>query len=186
MFAELHGHVVDALKSVETHDDAIRESVLAGFLKSAVTTKEEDQDLFLKAQRFMADIVCETINLYLIPQLVKYNFTRGNAPRLRARRIGEQGDWRTMSFAIRNLVGAGVIRPDDPLEAWIRDEMDLPKADPTTTRETATPQAPGGAKPGPAGNQNSNKNKVGLPRQAPKAPVGTGNKNSGKDVSGGK
>jgi hypothetical protein len=197
MFAKLEGHVVNALDSVKVHDAAIRESVLAGFLESSSTTKEEDQDIFLKAQRFMADIICETFNLYLIPQLVKYNFTRGNAPKLRARRIGEQGDWRTMSFAIRNLVGAGVITPDDKLEEWIREEMDLPKADPETARKVATPQGAPGEEGDPATDdngtpqgkknikQNMNKNQVGSPRQTPPSstpPRGNG----GRDASGGK
>jgi CubicO group peptidase (beta-lactamase class C family) len=45
-----------------------------------------------------------------------------------------------MSFAVRNLVGAGVITPDDPLEDLLREEMDLPKRDPETARAVPTPQ----------------------------------------------
>lgn len=211
IFAKMEGHMVDAIKSIEMHDDAIRENVLAGFLKSSATTKEEDQVLFLKATRFIADILCDTFNLYLIPELVEYNFPRGKAPKLRARRIGEQADWRTLSFAIRNLIGAGVIRPDDRLEEWIRDEMDLPKADVKTIRVVQTPQGapmapaaqpnatPGTATPDPltpngqvdpnaAGQkkQDSNSNTVGLPRQSPTPPVGLPKQRAGLDTSGGK
>lgn len=202
LFAKMEGHMVDVIKSIEMHDRAIRENVLAGFLDSAATTKEEDQTLFLKATRFIADVICDTFNLYLIPQLMEYNFQRVGTPRLRARRIGEQADWRTLSFAIRNLIGAGVIRPDDRLEEYLREEMDLPKADVKTMRVVQTPQggpqtpatvpnatpgSPVGA-PGVAGQQkqDSNTNTVGLPRQSPLPPVGLPKQKAGLDTSGGK
>ncbi len=54
-------------------------------------------------------------------------------------------------MALRNLVGAGIIKPDDQLEDYIRDEMDLPAADPNTARAIATPQNPAAPKPSPAG-----------------------------------
>lgn len=208
IFAKMEGHMVDAIKSIEMHDRAIRENVLAGFLDSSNTTKEEDQVLFLKATRFIADIICDTFNLYLIPQLMEFNFERVGTPRLRARRIGEQADWRTLSFAIRNLVGAGIIRPDDRLEEWIREEMDLPKADVKTMRVVQTPQGapmqpgqvpnatPGTATPDPlqpgaqptAGQkkQDTNSNTVGLPRQSSLPPVGLPSTGAGRDASGGK
>jgi hypothetical protein len=47
---------------------------------------------------------------------------------------------RTRSFAIRNLVGAALITPDEMLEAQLRKELDLPMADLATRREVATPQ----------------------------------------------
>lgn len=197
LFAKLEGNPVDALKSIEHHKQQIRASILASFLGSDRATSEEDIALFLKATRFIANIVCDTFNLYAIPQLMDYNFERVGVPKLKVRRIGEQADWRTLSFAIRNLIGAGVIRPDDKLEAWIRDEMDLPMADLETVRVVQTPQAgPAGATTLPnatpgtdtsaPGNQkqDTNNNQVGLPRQTPLPPVGVGQRNAGVDGSG--
>lgn len=148
-FAKLNGNLVNAMESIEHHDRAIEKNILAAFLSSTNATKEEDQTMFLKATRFIADIVTDVFNKYAIPQLCDFNFgtMRTGYPQLRARRIGEQADWRTMSFAVRNLVGAGVITPDDPLEALLRDEMDLPKMDPETARDTPTPQDPNGGEP---------------------------------------
>jgi hypothetical protein len=144
MFAKLEGHVVDAIKSIEHHNKEIEKNILGAFIEGGA--KDEDQIMFLKATRFIADIVCEVFNLYVIPQLIDFNFSRAKYPKLRARRIGEQADWRTISFAIRNLIGAGVLVPDDRLERHIRCEMDLPYADPTTARTVAKPQgAPVGA-----------------------------------------
>lgn len=203
-FAKLEGSPVDAMKSIEHHKGQIRENILANFLGNDKPTKEEDLSMFLKATRFIADVVCDTFNQYAIPQLMEYNFDRVGVPTLKARRIGEQADWRTLSFAIRNLIGAGVIRPDDRLEEYIREEMDLPKADVQTVRVVQTPQAApgnpatqpnatpgtasGGVKPNGPGvdKQSTNDNKVGLPRQTPLPNVSTGQSNAGIDGSGGK
>lgn len=194
IFAKLEGNLVDALKSAEHHNLEIEKNILAAFLDGKVTTKDEDQVMFLKATRFVADIVCDTFNDYLIPQMIEYNYSRVEYPKLKARRIGESADWRTMSFAVRNLIGAGVIRPDDKLEDAMREEMDLPKVDLESIRETATPQnpgepgaaAPGGEnKPKPGQQQNMNKNAPGMPRQG-KPPTGKVGAGAGKDTSGGK
>lgn len=209
VFAKLEGQPVDALASAKHHDDQIRANVLAPFLDSASTTKEEDQAMFLKATRFIADIVIGEINKRAIPELIDMNWAKSpnGYPKLKARRIGEQADWRTESFALRNYVGAGIVRPDDTLEAHIRDEMGLPPVDEETIREVATPQ--NGTKPEkqdkaagvPAGNSsggNVRKSgtpsatptapqppRIGPPRQGPpssKPPTGQG----GQDKSGGK
>lgn len=191
IFAKLEGHVVDALKSIEAHNEEIEKSILATFLDAARPTKDEDHVMFLKATRFIADIVCDTFNTYCIPQMIDYNFARGvEYPKLKARRIGEAADWRTLSFAVRNLIGAGVIQPDDRLEESLRSEMDLPKLDKATIRTVAPAQTPKnpdvsttGAKPNQQ--QNTNTNTVGQPRQGP-PPSGKIGKNAGIDTSGGK
>jgi hypothetical protein len=102
-------------------------------------------DVYYKATRYIANTLCDTINKYLIPQLVGMNFARGKNPCLRVRRIGEEEALRTLSFAFRNFVGAGAIRPDDPLEKFLRSELDLPPADPKTSRTTPDPQLATGA-----------------------------------------
>lgn len=115
----------------------------------------------MKAIRFTADILRATINKHAIPQLIDYNFPGVTRyPKLRARRIGEANELRTISFALRNAVGAKVIIPDDDLEEWMRDELDLPRPDKSTARNTEAPQNPstGGTPRTP---------KVGEPRQAP-------------------
>jgi len=203
LFAKLEGQPVDSIKSIEMHDKAIRESILAAFLASDTATKEEDVALFLKASRFVADSICDAFNLYLIPELVRYNFGKdAKVPTLRVRRIGEQADWRVMSFAIRSMVGAGIIRPDDVLEARMREEMDLPFADVATTRVVQTPQAgpttpatvpnavPGSGSPTqpgtptPTGKTDGTADGTGLPRQTPVASAKLPGGNSGADKGG--
>lgn len=188
VFAKLEGQPVDAMKSAEHHDTLIQTNILASFLKPTVTTQEEDQAIFLKATRFIADIITGTFNAYCIPQLVDFNFgrMRSGYPQLKARRIGENADWRTMSFAIRNLIGAKAIIPDDPLEDLLREEMDLPRADPETARETDTPQGPDDPedKIGDTSPPSAGKARVGPPRQT-KPSAKPPSPNAGRDRSGG-
>jgi hypothetical protein len=178
-FAKLEGQPVKALESIEHHDGMIRANILGEWLNATGQGSVETQtDMFMKATRFVADIVSDTLNLYCIPQLLDYNFLRtgDKYPKLVARRIGEQIDQRTQSFAVRNYVGAKILRPDDGIEAQVREELDLPPIDEATLRETETPQMPGAAGP---------------PRQSPAAGMkqqaqGTGKSNAGDDKSGGK
>jgi hypothetical protein len=135
-FAELKTHPVDCMTSIKHHDDMILQSMLGSFLNRQTTGAgaEEQHTIFLKATRFTADIVLDVLNQYAIPQLVRMNWGRTVYPTLYAKRIGEQEDWRTQSFTIRNYVGAGVIVPDQALEDQLRDEMGLPPADMETAR----------------------------------------------------
>lgn len=167
-FAEIKGQQVDVLESARHHDSMIQKNVLAKFMESESSTTnrgtatDATQNIFLKAQKFTADIIASEINLNAIPQLINYNWASSpnGYPKLRVRRIGEQADWRTMSFAVRNLVGAKVIVPDDRLDDSMREEMDLPKRDPDTAREVAAPQS----------GQRAKGQRAGLPRQAPAGP----------------
>jgi hypothetical protein len=144
-FLELKGQPVNALESAEHHDLLISRNILGQFLNSVQgATQEDQQDLFLKATRYIADTARDIFNRYCIPQLVYWNFGEQEYyPELRVRRIGDQVDWRTVSFALRNFVGSGIIIPDDRLEAWVRDEMDLPVADVATQRIIIAPQEEG-------------------------------------------
>jgi len=213
VFAKLEGQPVDCMKSIEHHDMRIKSNVLGSFMDATTGTQDSNVDIFLKSTRYLAEYVCDIFNKFVIKQLVDLNFTlaKGSTrgyPRLRARRIGEWEDIRTLSFAIRNLVSIDAIRPDDVMEAQLRREMDLPPADPKTARTpiqvkpavaeaptTGTandsaqpanpnePNTPGAARPMP-GKQNMNANKVGAPRQTPSALNKPGG-NAGRDASGG-
>jgi hypothetical protein len=205
---KLEGQPVDCLKSIDHHDTMIRMNILGEFLNTAGgTSKEEDQTMFLKATRFVADIFTDTINAYLIPEMVGYNFANAAIPKLRARRIGEQEDQRTTSFTVRNMVGSGIIVPDDVLEDAIRDALDLPERDEATARpqtgadlailndqldaEEADDEARGSGSDSNGlpngGNSSARGARVGLPRQAPagRQRQGRPNRSQGKDVSGG-
>ena len=215
MMLKLEGHPVDALASAKHHELMMARTSLGQFINSEIglASVESAQTLFLKATRFVADILRDTINKYAIPQLIDFNFGPVEYyPELKVRRIGDTVDWRTISFAIRNFVGAGILRPDDRLEKWVRDEMDLPASDSSSVRLVVAPQqagtipdgkpdsqpGSGGAKAGLAKQNNglgaavtppkptgAGLPKVGPPNQAPLPKAGSGSIKS-NNTGGGK
>lgn len=150
-FAQLEGQPVDCMVSVEHHDLQIARNILGQFINAdRQVQQEEQQEIFLKATRYIAEIIRDVFNKYCIPQLVKYNWGEREAyPELRVRRIGDTVDWRTISFALRNFVGAGIVTPDAEMEKWIRNEMDLPAMDPDTARIIIVPQVTSSIPDGP-------------------------------------
>ena len=203
-FAKLEGQPVDCLTSIKHHDDRIMTNILAPFYDDS-NAKEDSMQMFYKATRYIAKTIAETFNRYVIKQLVDFNYSRGSYPVITARRIGEWEDARTASFAFRNYVGAGAIIPDNTLEHFLRNELDLPAPDHSTARipanlavgigpddelmpieqvsSTSSVVNSGGreantpTQPGPP--------KVGLPRQAKPKPNSPGRKTIGIDKSGG-
>jgi hypothetical protein len=169
-FAELKGQPVDCIRSIEHHDTQLEKQILGQFLQPNMKTDEADQTLFLKATRFTADIVTDTINSYAVPQLVDMNWANSAYPQLTVKRIGEQEDWRTYSFALRNYVGAGIIVPDQPMEDQIRDEMGLPPADMATSRIVRSPSAMNPQKIEPAQTELPGTGHEIIPAQEPGAP----------------
>ena len=195
LFAQLSGSPVDCLKSIEHHNKEIEKNIV----HDGGNQDDDKQTMFLKATRFIAQIVVDTINEHLVPQLVDYNFSRAGYPKLCVRQIGEQADQRTWSFAMRNLIGANIIQPDDKLEDYAREIMDVPVKDPTTTRigtvsERVSVQGELAPKPGDASAADAAPQPTGpgapgtTPQPTRQTKPGTtspANANKGKDTSGG-
>lgn len=155
-FAEVRGQTVDVLQSIDHHDEKLMSAVLGTFLTEREKSDAQVMlDMFMKSTRYLADIIREVINKHAIPELVSWNWANVDEfPRLRVRHIGQVTDLRTISFTVRNLVGAGVITPDDKLEEFMRDLNDLPRREESTSRDVLTPQLPGGPpRQSQAGNQ---------------------------------
>lgn len=182
-FAKLEGQPVDCMRSIDHHDMKIKSNILAPFMDES-NVNPDSLDVYYKATRYIASTVCDTVNHYVIPQLVDFNFSRGGYPKLKVRRIGEEEALRTTSFAVRNFVGANIIQPDDELEKFVRSELDLPAKDKASTRQVAAPQA-GGNQPKPNTGTGPKPPEVGPPRQAPKQGANVGKSNVGSDQSGG-
>jgi hypothetical protein len=175
-FAKLEGQPVNCLDSIEHHDRKIMTNILAPFMDDP-NAKPDSTDMFLKSTRYIANTIADTVTKYVIPQLVDFNFARGMYPHLHARRIGEWEDMRTMSFTLRNLVGAKLVIPDERLEEQLRRELDMPAIDHNTMREVDTPQF--------TSNAAEDLPEADLPRQKSAPPVGPAAKNAGLDRSGG-
>jgi|SRR5688572_30432935 len=188
LFAKVEGQMVDCMKSIEHHDMAMMANILGPWLKDA-SVKADSIDMFLKSTRYIAMCLVNIINQFIIKKLVDVNFKLGSGrkyPQMQARRIGEWEDLRTQSFTLRNLVGAGIIEPDDPMEEQLRDEMDLPVKDPATARKMITEPMPAeDDEEGSDGPGKQDGGKAGMPRQRTVPPRGSGAGNAGQDRSGG-
>lgn len=142
-FAEIHGTLVDVLKSAEHHNNMLLLNVMAQFLASGMegssgggrASSGTQADLFMKALRHIANYVADVINMYLIPELVVWNFPTNNFPKLRVRNIGETRDLQMLGSALAGMLHEGGFQMDDPLENYFRTLFDLPMKDPSTLRE---------------------------------------------------
>lgn len=195
MFAELSGNPVDCLKSIDHHDKKIMANILAPFMDES-NVDPKSTDLFYKSTRYIGLTICDVFNRHIIPQLVDFNFLLGpdrKYPQLRVRRIGEWEDIRTMSFSLRNFVGAGAVIPDDVLEDFLRRELDLPQRDEDSSRDWVIAPSQSGLHATPPGTQSNASGSLvhppqpspaGLPKQASLPTVGPGKKTAGRDGSG--
>lgn len=160
-FAELQGQLVDALASAQHHDVMIMKNIMVQFLNLGVgsdgggrATGATSMDMFLKSMRHIAEMVCEGINMYLIPNLVAYNFKTDKFPQLKVRNIGETKDLQMFASGISNLVKTGALQVDDEFEQWLRKTIQAPrrrtaftldkKDDPSTDSTAANNGAKGG------------------------------------------
>lgn len=136
-FAELKGNLVEPLKSAEHHDTMIMKNIMVQFLNMGTgvessggggrATGATSMDMFLKSMRHIADGICDSMNLYLIPNLVAYNFPTDRFPQLKVRGVGETKDMQMWAAAMRNLLQVDAITVDEATEQWIRQQMDMPR-----------------------------------------------------------
>lgn len=148
-FAELKGNPVDALQSALHHDNQIMKNILTQFINLGLDSSGGGRatgatafDAFMKAMRYVANMVCDYTNMFLIPKLVAYNFPTNRFPKLCVRNVGETKDMQAWSSMVKNLLESTGITPDEPLEQYLRRIADMPqKTEPRPTVD-ATPEPP--------------------------------------------
>jgi hypothetical protein len=147
-FVELKGMTVDALESAGHHNMMLMMNIMAAFLAQGSgpggatgsggrSTGATGADLFMKSLKYVANNICQHINMYLVPELVVWNFPTTNFPRLRVRNIGETRDLQMLGAALANLLAQQGITMDDPTENWIRQVFDMPAKQPGAVPTTA-------------------------------------------------
>jgi hypothetical protein len=166
-FAELSGNPVDALASAVHHDNQIMKNILVQFINSGIegggggrATSATAFDMFMKAMRYIANMICDYFNLYLIPKIIAYNFQSSKLPLMRVRNIGEVKDFQMWAAGIRSLLESNGITPDMPTEQFLRNVADMPEkteprpefADTATTREQILLQGQATDEGGPGSN----------------------------------
>lgn len=147
----VEGTLPDALPVIEYHDAQIARAVLAHFLNLGQQTGSwalgtTFADFFTMSLQTLAEQIRDTATQHIVEDLVDINFGEAEpAPRLVFDEIGSRQA--ATAQAIKTLVDAGVIHPDQVLEESSRQQYGLPPADPATATvppgtATATPPAP--------------------------------------------
>jgi len=133
VFMDLPGQLVNAIDSVNHHNAMIMLNVLAEFLIAGISeggaraTSASQQDIFMKANRALASIICDSINMYLIPWIVGYNFDTDRYPKLGVRNLGDTRDQQQFAAGLANLVDKNIITPDMDTEQYTRKLWQMPR-----------------------------------------------------------
>lgn len=132
-FAELTGLIVNPLESAMHHDTQIMKNILVQFLNAGVdssgggrATSATAFDMFLKAMEYVANTICACYNMYVIPQLVAYNFKTDRFPKMKVRKVGQAKDLALFANAMANLKAKGAITFDTDTENWLRQQLNMP------------------------------------------------------------
>ncbi len=179
----VQGAVYDLNKSIQRYAMDISRVGLASFINLGSTATGSKavggtlSDFFLLSEQALADQIAWALNVHAIRRLVDFNFPgkfgRGklrypqlSAANVRARLLKE------VIAVLDKLALAGYVRPDVPLESWMRQEMGFPAADPATarlqqqTKVTITDKTSSNPTPAPGG---STENAAATPSAAPEA-----------------
>jgi Protein of unknown function (DUF935) len=145
----VEGTLPDADPAIRYHDEQIARAVLAHFLNLGTQTGSwalgtTFADFFTLSLQTLAQQIADTATQHVVEDLVDVNFGENEpAPRVVFDEIGSRQA--ATAEAVKALVDAGVIRPDEVLEESSRQQYGLPPADPSSTR--TPPPAPAGSTP---------------------------------------
>lgn len=154
--------LMDVHPYIEYQDQSIAKSILAQFMNlgsgsssvGSFALSSDQSELFLMMLDSAAKNICNIVNTHAIPELVRYNFNSDLYPELSFKPMNST----KLINALKTLVDGKMVLPDDDLEGYIRDMLDLPEANPIQSREEAIEQFKIGqqAKLNPASNSASN------------------------------
>jgi len=123
--------LVDVMPYIEYQDTLISRSILAQFMNlgsnsaGSFALSKDQTDLFLMMLGAIAKNISGIINSHAIKQLVNYNFASDLYPELCFRPLGNFKIFETLKL----LVDGKLIIPDESLENYIRDMLELPDKD---------------------------------------------------------
>jgi phage gp29-like protein len=134
-FAEVKGNLVNIIESAEHHNAMILLNVMAAFMSLGTQTQggggsravgSTQSDMFMKSLKFIAEYICQVINMEIVPELTVYNYKTTNFPQLKVRNIGETKDLQMLGSALANIIAQGGITMDLDTEQWMRRTFDMP------------------------------------------------------------
>src|SRR6185295_1785526 len=132
------GTLPDAEPAVRYHDEQIGRAVLAHFLNLGTQTGSwalgtTFADFFTMSLQTLAEQVADVATQHVVEDLVDVNWgTDEPAPKIVFDEIGSRQA--ATAAAIKSLVDAGILQPDEVLEESTRQQYGLPPKDPDSTR----------------------------------------------------
>jgi len=143
-------NMMDALPYIEHQDRMMLRGILAQFIDlgtgevGSYALSKDQSDLFLMTLNATARYIAGVVNAYAIPQLVDFNWQVDGYPKVSFRPIGQ--DFSKVGEIITKLVEGQLVAPDENLEEWLRDIMELPEksedAPPAPRPEPEGPEEP--------------------------------------------
>lgn len=135
----VEGQLPNAEAPIRYYDEQIARAVLAHFLNlggdnstGSYALGDTFADFFTMSLNTVAIEIADTATQHIVEDLVDINFGEDvPAPRIVFDEIGKG----FAADAIKSLVDAGVIHPDDDLEAFVRQALNLPAVDAATRRD---------------------------------------------------
>jgi len=121
--------LMDVMPYIEYQDILISRGILAQFLNlgskagGSFALSKDQTDLFLMLLNASCKYICNTINSYAIPQLINYNFNSDLYPKLTFKALGSE----KILEAIKLMVDGKIILPDEDLEKYVREMLELPE-----------------------------------------------------------
>jgi len=127
--------------SIDNEDKRMVKSFLANFLElgmngtGAYALSNDLSDFFLSGLDYIANGISETINMDLIPNLIKLNRgARDKYPRLKVSGVSDKAG-KELADTLKAYADGKLITPDEKLEENLRMRYKLPKSDPLTARQ---------------------------------------------------
>jgi phage gp29-like protein len=126
------GHIKDLMPSIEHHNKAIAESVLADFLNLGTgnvgswALSKDKSSFFLMSLGALGKNICDTFNAYAIPQWVQYNYGDVDLPKLVHGKLDTR-NLQEYATAATSLLQSGGITHDNDVENTLREMLDLPQ-----------------------------------------------------------
>lgn len=145
----LAGSVRDIMPSIQHHDKKIVESVLADFVDVASggnaggwALSKDKSSFFLMSLKSVATNIMDTMNTYLIPQWVNFNYAGvTDYPKMKCSKLDTR-DVVALANAVSQLLTSGGLTKDEGIETTMRDLMELPELAKEEAKAVPTTNAP--------------------------------------------
>ena len=131
----------DTSAIIDRYDSRIAMTVLADFILlghqqvGSFALSSDKTELFSMAIGAYLDIICETFNNKAIPALIDLNFSGIEDYPIMTHGDIEDVDIEKISAYLKDMIGIGVLIPDDALEDYVREVGNLPARTEDTRRE---------------------------------------------------